>query len=206
MKQFKIGRQLALVMSIMLLIALAVGMLPQSAQAAPNLAACESKYTVQAGDTLTSIALTYSVDFFELAEANNLKAPYTIYIGDVLCIPAGSSAPDDDDSSSSSTSTKKFTFERDGDFVTVIGKGLDKNRSYYVKVSNSLKLYSPWYKIGLFNNNKNINYSQSYKLPRLLRDNSYVTVCTKSGTTDAVYCGRTVDEEKLAISNLKKEP
>lgn len=206
MKQVTKGRQLALAMSIMLMMALVVGMLPQSVQAAPNLAACETKYTVQAGDTLTSIALTYGVDFFELAEANSLKAPYTIYIGDVLCIPAGSSTSVDDDSSSTTTSTKKFTFEREGDYVTVIGKGLDKNRSYYVKVSNSLKLYSPWYKIGLFNNNKNVNFSQSYKLPRLLRDNIYVTVCTKSGTTDAVYCGTTVEEALLAENNLKKEP
>lgn len=206
MKKVTNSRQLVVLMSIMLMVALAVGMLPQSAQAAPSLATCESKYTVQAGDTLTSIALTYGVDFFELANANNLKSPYEIFVGDVLCIPAGSSTSDDDDSSSSSTSTKKWEFSRVGDYVVVKGNNLDKNRSYYVKVSNSLKLFSPWYKIGLFNNNKNINYSQSYKLPRLLRDNIYVTVCTKSGTTDVVYCGTTVDEELLAINNLKKEP
>ena len=206
MKQVTNRRQLIAMMSIMLIATLVMGMLPQPVQAAPRLVTCETKYTVQAGDTLTSIAYTYGVDFFELAEANNLVAPYAIYVGDVLCIPAGASTPDDDDSSSSSTTTKKFTFERAGDYVIVKGADLDNYRSYYVKVSNSLKLYSPWYKIGLFNNNKNTNFTRAYKLPKTLRDNIYVTVCTKSGTTDAVYCGTTVDEELLAIKNLKKEP
>ena len=206
MKQKTKGRQLIIVMSIMLMVALAVGMLPQSAQAAPSLATCESKYTVQAGDTLTSIALTYGVDFFELADANNLKSPYEIFVGDVLCIPAGSSTSDDDDSSSSSTSTKKWEFTRVGDYVFVKGSNLDKNRSYYVKVSNALKLYSPWYKIGLFNNNDSATLTLAYKLPKHLRDNIYVSVCTKSGTKDVVYCGTTVDEDLLAINNLKKEP
>ena len=42
MKQKTKGRQLIIVMSIMLMVALAVGMLPQSAQAAPSLATCLS--------------------------------------------------------------------------------------------------------------------------------------------------------------------
>ncbi len=200
MKQKANRRQLVALMSVMLMVALAAGMLPQSAQAAPRLATCESKYTVQAGDTLTSIALTYGVDFFELAEANNLKSPYEIFVGDVLCIPAGASTPDEDDSSSTATSTKKWVFTREGNYVTVKGNDLGKKSSYYVKVSNALKSYSPWYKIGLFNNQKNSTLTQVYKLPKIFQDNIYVSVCLKNANTDSVYCETTIDAELLALS------
>jgi len=200
MKQKANRRQLVALMSVMLMVALAAGMLPQSAQAAPRLATCESKYTVKAGDTLTSIALTYGVDFFKLAEANNLKSPYEIFVGDVLCIPAGASTPDEGDSSSTATSTKKWVFAREGNYVTIKGNDLAKKSSYYVKVSNALKLYSPWYKIGLFNNQKNPTLTQVYKLPKTFQDNIYVSVCLKNAKTDSVYCETTIDAELLALS------
>lgn len=37
-------------------------------------------YVVQAGDTLYSVAFRYGLDYKELAAANNIEPPYTIYI------------------------------------------------------------------------------------------------------------------------------
>jgi lipoprotein NlpD len=41
-------------------------------------------YTVKKGDTLYSIGLEYGYDYKDIAEANHLQAPYTIYIGKQL--------------------------------------------------------------------------------------------------------------------------
>ena len=41
-------------------------------------------YTVQKGDTLYSIALEHGYDYKEIAATNNISAPYTIRIGQVL--------------------------------------------------------------------------------------------------------------------------
>ncbi|HSH97845.1 MAG: peptidoglycan DD-metalloendopeptidase family protein [Methylophilaceae bacterium] len=41
-------------------------------------------YTVKKGDTLYSIGLEYGYDYKDIAEANHLQSPYTIYIGQQL--------------------------------------------------------------------------------------------------------------------------
>ncbi|WP_067729441.1 LysM peptidoglycan-binding domain-containing protein [Oceanobacillus damuensis] len=46
-------------------------------------------YTVQPGDTLFDIARRWEVPLESLIAANNLSAPYTIYIGQQLSIPPG---------------------------------------------------------------------------------------------------------------------
>jgi lipoprotein NlpD len=52
-------------------------------------------YTVKKGDTLYSIGLEYGYDYKDIAEANHLQPPYTIYIGQQLSfkqikgVPAG---------------------------------------------------------------------------------------------------------------------
>jgi LysM repeat protein len=45
-------------------------------------------YTVKAGDTIYSIACDFGdVDPMAIAAANNLQAPYTLKVGDVIRIP-----------------------------------------------------------------------------------------------------------------------
>jgi LysM repeat protein len=44
-------------------------------------------YTVQAGDTLGTIATTLGVSLADLAAANNLAEPYVIFPGDELVVP-----------------------------------------------------------------------------------------------------------------------
>lgn len=44
-------------------------------------------YTVKRGDTLSEIAETFGVDMWDLAEANGLRNPNYIVVGQVLTIP-----------------------------------------------------------------------------------------------------------------------
>jgi LysM repeat protein len=50
-------------------------------------------YVVGAGDNLSSIAAQFDVDWQEVAAANNIPAPYTIYRGQRLVIPGVSPTP-----------------------------------------------------------------------------------------------------------------
>ncbi|MCM0650869.1 LysM peptidoglycan-binding domain-containing protein [Clostridium swellfunianum] len=46
-------------------------------------------YTVRFGDTISSIAKRFNIPIISLINANNLKAPYKIYIGQQLSMPPG---------------------------------------------------------------------------------------------------------------------
>lgn len=46
-------------------------------------------YTVRLGDSLFNIANRWNISLISLINANNLKAPYTIYVGDQLSMPPG---------------------------------------------------------------------------------------------------------------------
>ena len=51
-----------------------------------------STYTVVSGDTLSEIGQKLGVNWKDIASANGIKSPYTIYIGQKLTIPGGSSS------------------------------------------------------------------------------------------------------------------
>lgn len=62
------------------------------AAVAPVAASSARQYTVVRGDTLYAIAWRYGLDFRQLAEANRLPPPYTIFPGQRLQIPAAGTA------------------------------------------------------------------------------------------------------------------
>ena len=82
------------VMTTVLVLVLLVAMLPATALAAPVQSSnsfsgwgCSTYYTVQRGDTLSSIARWYGVSVHALAQANHISNPNRIYAGQTLCIP-----------------------------------------------------------------------------------------------------------------------
>jgi hypothetical protein len=79
---------------------LALGLLlsgPIAASAAPAAdgggVSCAATYVVQTGDTLSVIGGLYNMSWVNIARANGLGAPYVLYPGESLCIPANSTAP-----------------------------------------------------------------------------------------------------------------
>ncbi len=56
---------------------------------------CQSTtYVVQRGDTLASIGRRFGMPWQNIAAANNIRPPYTIYPGQRLLIPCGSPTPE----------------------------------------------------------------------------------------------------------------
>jgi LysM repeat protein len=57
--------------------------------AGPTSTAGSQTYTVQEGDTLFSIAASFGLTVEQLAQANNISDPSSIFAGQVLVIPGG---------------------------------------------------------------------------------------------------------------------
>ena len=183
------------VMLAVVLIALAVSMLPQPTQAA-DLAqtACVTKHTVVAGETLSSIASEYGITWQELADANNLTDPYTIYVGQVLCIPEGAETPEDADDSSESTASgtgPRFDVEFVDDVYIRIGVAeYAANQSHLVKAGEFVQrwAFTRLAVIDRFRTDKNGNADVLVRLPQDYRDVPLI-ICLKNAFTDKTQCG-----------------
>ncbi len=66
------------------------GAIPTSERASASSAGTATSYTVQSGDTLSSIALQYGVSVANLESANNVSDGSIIQVGQQLVVPAGS--------------------------------------------------------------------------------------------------------------------
>ena len=75
-----------------------------------------STYTVVSGDTLSGIGAKLGVNWKDIANANGIKSPYTIYPGQKLTIPGGSS-----------TSPSRTYTVKSGDTLSDIGAKLGVN-------------------------------------------------------------------------------
>lgn len=172
--------------ALMLLLALALGAQPVApALAATNQAQCTAYYTVKSGDSLVRIANLYKIKWQNLAEANNIIAPYTIYVGQSLCIPKGKSG---NNSGGPATQAAYFTVLRNGDELVIRAYNFPTKSAYYVKVDDFKVAGLKWYKLGILRTRKATNVALSFQMPKELQKGYYFYVCLKNATTDAVTC------------------
>jgi LysM repeat protein len=177
---------IARIFSILIVLGFLVSAVPQPVQAAPAAATCSKMYTVVSGDTLSKIALQFNVTVQALADANNLKEPYVIAVGQTLCIPGTSTSSG---STSSSTSTgPDFTVKRNGNRITVKVVNFTGKRPYYVKIGPDVRDTSNWIKLGRVRTNKTGAAEKSFQLPKQYRDRANYGMCLKDQVTDAVRC------------------
>lgn len=180
----------AITLSLILITTLLAAAFPR-----PALAACALKYTVQSGDTLYRIASTYSVDFKTLAEANKLKEPYLIYVGQVLCIPSGAEIPDTTPGVTG-TSTKKLpaiAAIHMGGIAWVGVSNFNKERAFYVKVYAGGWNYwnYPEYQIAYIKTDSKGQFGSWFHMPTQLEDVHTVTFCVKDAINDDVIACKT---------------
>ena len=179
--------RIAGLLSSLVILALMLSIVPRPAQAATN-ATCSQYYKVQSGETLTFIATKFSVTLTELANANNLKDPYVIFVGQELCIPTTSTTTTTTATTTSSSKTG-FTIESK-DFKTIIitVSNFPKKAVYYVKGKNANRGDYSWYKFGRVKTSKTGSSTTTLRLPKGLRDKEFLQICLKNATTDAVSC------------------
>ena len=93
-----------------------------------------STYTVKSGDTLSAIGSKLGVNWQNIASANGIGSPYTIYPGQVLTIPGGSTT-------STPTSTSSTYTVVSGDTLSGIGSKLGVN---WKDIANANGISSPY--------------------------------------------------------------
>jgi LysM repeat protein len=176
---------------LVLVLAIILAALPQSSMAATALGAtnatCKTTYTVKSGDYLTKIANANDVDWRDLADANDLKSPYVVYVGQKLCIPSGSSSGSSGTTSSTST-TAKIAVTKSKDTITISSSKLPTNNTYFVRVDNANNKKLEWYRVGVLKTGKQASVKESFKLPDSLKNATSLNVCLKNISSDAVVC------------------
>lgn len=151
---------------------------------------CARSYTVESGDTLSSIAIEFNTTVAELARLNNLTEPYTIFVNQTLCVP-GSSATSTPTSSSSSGSRStsggaNFSVIDNGKKVTLVVEDSPARGAYFVRIRER-GVGTTVYKVGFLKTNKEGEAVRTYRVPDELIDTD-ITVCLKDMNTDALYC------------------
>lgn len=80
---------------------------PTPVSPAPSIPTEVGTYTVKSGDCLSKIGANLGVNWRDIANANGIVSPYTIYVGQTLIIPGGSTLAPSQPSNSGTTYTVK---------------------------------------------------------------------------------------------------
>jgi murein DD-endopeptidase MepM/ murein hydrolase activator NlpD len=167
--------------AILIVLALVAMQLPQPALARTG---CKAIHTVRAGETLAAIADRYKVSVKDIVDVNHLASPYTIYVGQSLCIPQGS-APGNKPPYSQMVAANFYPAVR-GNELNIRTENFPKNSSYYVKVTDPRKGLP--IKIGMLKIKDNGAVSRNFPLPEFFRRTTRINVCLKNAVNDVNVC------------------
>lgn len=193
----RIPRFVTQVLSVVLVLAFLAASLPQPALAAQ--VNCAKKYTVVSGDTLSKIAFDNNITVQELATANDLKDPYTLFIGQELCIPGTTTTTTTGTTTTGTTSTTtsnskdpNMALAVEANTLTITTANFPTQSNFYIKAGEGRYKTQSWYKLGRLHTKKTGAVIASYKLPKQLRNVRYLNVCVKNAISDAVLCRQLV--------------
>jgi len=149
---------------------------------------------VRTGDSLTGIANIYGFDWQVIAELNNLKAPYKLYPGQWLCLPAAVGAE-----AASGThppyKLPRFTARVANNIVHIQTFNYPEKSVNRVKIADNQVPYGYiWFNLGDLRIQKNGNKQASYDLPAGLKKTPKLLVCLKDASTDALNCQATTNQ------------
>jgi LysM repeat protein len=173
--------------SLFLVLAMLMGALPGAALAAEPAQSCTANYTDKSGDTLSSIAATYSVNWQDIATANKLNSPYVLTIGQALCVP-GAATTSTSSTGTTTATTKGFTIATAGNRLVITVTKFSKKATYYVRANDGSRDNNIWSRLGRLRTDKNGNTEVSFQLPKGLRNTTDLAVCLKNVKNDDVNC------------------
>jgi LysM repeat protein len=209
-------RRIAMVVNMFLILAIVWAAFAQTTAA--SAAACKFKHKVQPGETLIYIGQLYQYDWREIAEANDIKEPYVLTGGQVLCIPGGTKPADTtttttttEEGTTTTTTTKKeptMTTGASMNSVYIKVEGFPKNTVYYVNIPDLYK-YIPRTassamataqaedveaknidstRIGRIRTDKNGLWEGWFRIPFVVEQTPQMQVCLKNVMTDSLSC------------------
>ena len=179
--------------SLFLVLAMLMGALPGAALAAAPAQSCSVNYTVKSGDTLSSIAASYSVNWQDVASANNLNSPYVLTIGQSLCIPGATTTSTSSTSTTTTTASKGFTIATQGNRLIITVTKFSKKGIYYARANDGSRDNNIWVRLGRLRVDKNVNGKVSFQLSKGLRNTTELAVCLKNVKNDYVSCVKQIN-------------
>ena len=188
--RYHMSRWSARAIYILVILALLTALLPLEIIAAPlSKDKCEQTYQVKRGDTLKKIGDKFGFAPNQIIYFNSLPPPYTIYVGQNICIPDKneSSAPKVD-SKYVNTTAAYFTAGRSGADILVYTYNYPRT-SVLVKARDANQTAKNFYTLG------SINVAQSgngrtfrFKMPAQLQRAKQLQICLKDLTTNHLQC------------------
>ncbi len=178
-------------LGILLILSLLAALLPLNVLAAPAAATkCTTTYEVKRGDTLAKIGNRFGYAPNQIVYVNkSWVKPYTIYVGQRICIPEKKSkdAPKLD-SKYANAAAAHFVAGRTVDSVLIYTYTYPKT-TVIVRVANAGDPNRKFYSVGTINiasigNNRSIKF----KLPSALKNARQLQVCLKDRTTSYLQC------------------
>jgi hypothetical protein len=157
------------------------------------------------------VATLYNVAWEDIANANNLQAPYVLTVGTVLCIPGGTNTntggtgntngndntnanANDNDNSNTSGGTPSLLVSPGFHNVYVEVNNFLPRTVYYVRAhpdANRTPGSETWNRgerIGQFKTNRSGDFDGWFRLPASFPYTLDIGVCVKNAETDAVSC------------------
>jgi LysM repeat protein len=175
---------------ILVVLVLTTSLLPQvNAGAALAKDKCVPSYQVKRGDTLAAIGEKFGFAPNQIIYANSMVSPYTIYVGQNICIPEkiDSNAPKVDKKYFNTTAAY-FTAGRSGADILVYTYNYPKT-SVLVKARDANDVGKNLYTLG------SINIAQAgngrtfrFKLPVQLQKAKQLQICLKDLGTSYLQC------------------
>lgn len=175
-------------LGVLIVFSLMVASMPRGVSAVPSAADedCDFYYVVQRGDTLKSIQSRYGYSAAQIVARNKMKKPYTIYVGQRLCIP--SKVKKNVPKVASKYTGKAavfFTAGRDGNDILLYTYNYPKTTAL-IKVENAGDAVWKLFNVGSMRT-KNGKVMR-FKLPQKVRDARYLLVCLKDRTSGNLQC------------------
>jgi LysM repeat protein len=129
---------------------------------APKKAACTAYHTVHRGESLSWIGRYYGVPWTWLAQINNIKSPYVIYPGQVLCVSTSSPVPPTPPASG--WSYKVVKVEQDVS-VSIRTSNFPDNVLYAVYIGRKESGAMNWVKVADLDSDRGGTFNASFNIP-----------------------------------------
>ena len=176
-------RTIMIVLSALIVMSFSAVALVQPAAAVT----CKFRHPVEAGETVSSIAVLYGITWLDIVEANNLQEPYTLQIDQKLCIPSGSKPSDTGDTEDGEAGGPSLEALLGLRSILVEVNGIAKNTVVNLRVGNYPS--NNMITIGSFKTDKNGHYKDYFSLPSYdYLQSRNVLVCIKNVWTDEIAC------------------
>ena len=181
------SKWLARIFAILLVASLLAALVPSAGLAAST--DCSQRFEVRRGSTLAGIAKAFGYTAAQIVDKNDLKKPYTIYVGQSLCIPKKSEKVPKVDSKYANAPAAWFVSGRTSNGQLIVITYNYPKTTVKIKGYNSASSSHTIYNIGTLDiSASGNNHAFRYKLPSALANASGLIICLKDQTSNNLQC------------------